>query len=423
MKHIKEYNEYSFSNSVKDITKIFNIKFIRNELLRYFNGVKGESKDAKKSLSILYKRTKGEIISVEERKFIVKEMFEWLKAGGILLPIYLIPLPIISEVIIVLLDNLLQKTLGYKFLPDKFYPEIEPTNKVNLDKKIDPNKIEQEVKDKVGIGVEEEMDILNKIRHYRGNTDDFKKFWKSKELNEMELVDEEIVIPVEIGDTILRGRFRNRKVIVKTIGKDEHGGPTINGKKVLTFRLMKKQPPKDKKLITDGEETNKKMDCVMAFADIKSEIWDSFLDKINRKDLYVDENNPDEYGYEIEPHITIVYGILSMENNKDSILTLIKNFKSFSAQCSGIGIFESTDYDVVKLNIIPNEQILEYRKILLDNTKNEQTYSEFKPHMTLAYVKKGEGKKYIEEYKNPITFYFDSIVYSDYEYKQTKIDI
>jgi hypothetical protein len=52
-------------------------------------------------------------------------------------------------------------------------------------------------------------------------------------------IEEAITLPVEIGDTLLMGKFKNKKVVVKTIGKDEHGMPTINGKKVVTFRLMK----------------------------------------------------------------------------------------------------------------------------------------------------------------------------------------
>ena len=61
---------------------------------------------------------------------------------------------------------------------------------------------------------------------------------KSQEEYENSL-NEAIVLPVEVGDTILTGRFKNKKVVVKSIGKDEHGMPTINGKKVVTFRLMK----------------------------------------------------------------------------------------------------------------------------------------------------------------------------------------
>ena len=52
-----------------------------------------------------------------------------------------------------------------------------------------------------------------------------------------------IFIPIKIGDLILTGRFKNKKTTVKTIGVDEHGMPTINGKRACTFRLI----PKEKK--------------------------------------------------------------------------------------------------------------------------------------------------------------------------------
>jgi len=55
-------------------------------------------------------------------------------------------------------------------------------------------------------------------------------------------LNESITLPVEIGDTLLMGKFKNKKTVVKTIGKDEHGMPTINGKKVVTFRYGKKAP-------------------------------------------------------------------------------------------------------------------------------------------------------------------------------------
>lgn len=53
------------------------------------------------------------------------------------------------------------------------------------------------------------------------------------------LLNEVIKLDVNVGDTILTGRFKNKKIVVKSIGKDEHGMPTINGKKVVTFRTMK----------------------------------------------------------------------------------------------------------------------------------------------------------------------------------------
>ena len=59
-------------------------------------------------------------------------------------------------------------------------------------------------------------------------------------LASIEKVNEEIKLDVEIGDTVLMGKFKNKKTIVKSIGKDDHGMPTINGKKVATFRIIKR---------------------------------------------------------------------------------------------------------------------------------------------------------------------------------------
>jgi hypothetical protein len=52
-----------------------------------------------------------------------------------------------------------------------------------------------------------------------------------------------IYIPLKVGDIIYAGRFKNKKTTVKTIGQDEYGMPTVNGKRVLSFRIL----PKEKK--------------------------------------------------------------------------------------------------------------------------------------------------------------------------------
>jgi tRNA nucleotidyltransferase/poly(A) polymerase/mannose-6-phosphate isomerase-like protein (cupin superfamily) len=70
-----------------------------------------------------------------------------------------------------------------------------------------------------------------------------------KEIERLEtqrFLSEDITIPVEVGDTILTGRFKNKKTKVNIIGKDEHGMPTVNGRKVVNFRIEKK--PKEDKL-------------------------------------------------------------------------------------------------------------------------------------------------------------------------------
>jgi hypothetical protein len=60
-----------------------------------------------------------------------------------------------------------------------------------------------------------------------------------------ECINEEISLNVKVGDTLLMGKFKNKKVLVKNIGKDEWGMPTINGKKAVTFRIPKKENLKE----------------------------------------------------------------------------------------------------------------------------------------------------------------------------------
>lgn len=51
---------------------------------------------------------------------------------------------------------------------------------------------------------------------------------------------EKIILDIEKGDFLYGGRFKNKKVLVKKIGKNAKGDITINGKPLLKFRLIKK---------------------------------------------------------------------------------------------------------------------------------------------------------------------------------------
>jgi hypothetical protein len=53
-----------------------------------------------------------------------------------------------------------------------------------------------------------------------------------KSFNEM------IEVPIKVGDTILGGRFKNKKVVVKKIGKNKKGDITVNDKPLLKFRII-----------------------------------------------------------------------------------------------------------------------------------------------------------------------------------------
>jgi hypothetical protein len=46
------------------------------------------------------------------------------------------------------------------------------------------------------------------------------------------------MIPINIGDVVLGGKFKNKKIVVKEIGRNEKGDVTINGRPLLKFRIM-----------------------------------------------------------------------------------------------------------------------------------------------------------------------------------------
>jgi hypothetical protein len=51
-----------------------------------------------------------------------------------------------------------------------------------------------------------------------------------------QIYNEDVNVDVDKGDEILTGKFKNKKTIVKNIGTDDHGMPTINGRQATTFR-------------------------------------------------------------------------------------------------------------------------------------------------------------------------------------------
>ncbi len=66
--------------------------------------------------------------------------------------------------------------------------------------------------------------------------DSIKSYKKGKDFGD--LVKEDVNVDVDKGDDVLMGKFKNKKVTVKDIGKDQHGMPTINGKQATTFRTI-----------------------------------------------------------------------------------------------------------------------------------------------------------------------------------------
>jgi len=154
--------------------------------------------------------------------------------------------------------------------------------------------------------------------------------------------------------------------------------------------------------------------CVMLYADIPS--WDKHLSIIDKDDIYDDELH--DYGTEKEPHCTVLWGIHQNESDPEDVKQFIKTFKSLEVTIDRISVFECDDYDVVKYEVPISNELQMYHDLVEKRFSNTQTFDKYIPHMTICYVKKGEGKKYAKKVK-PFRVKFDKVVYS---YRASKSD-
>ena len=128
---------------------------------------------------------------------------------------------------------------------------------------------------------------------------------------------------------------------------------------------------------------------------------------------YIDEQDLLENEYKPEPHVTLlakIYNIVQLHDIKKHLKPLHKIKVVFNK----ISIFEIEDADVVKFELHSN-QLKEMNAVLRRHIPYQDTFVDYNPHITLAYVKKGTGKKYIKKLTRP----FELV---PYQYKYSSID-
>jgi 2'-5' RNA ligase len=139
--------------------------------------------------------------------------------------------------------------------------------------------------------------------------------------------------------------------------------------------------------------------CVMV--DYNFENWSELLNSIEQDDIYKVEGK--NYGLQPRPHLTLLYGVHKEVEDED----IQKCFEGmteddFKVQIEGVSLFENPEFDVVKLGVTKTDKLQEvYDR--LSQLPNSNQFPEYKPHITIGYVKKGLGQKYLNpDYKYQI---------------------
>jgi len=137
--------------------------------------------------------------------------------------------------------------------------------------------------------------------------------------------------------------------------------------------------------------------CLMLNVDIPN--WEDLVRQlIDENDVY--DNEDHEYGYEFEPHVTILYGIHNNVTISDLQRYLIPPHE-VEVTMTNISVFENNEFDVVKFDI-ESPELVTINRELRDEIDYTETYPDYHPHMTLCYVKPGTGKKYVNDKMTPI---------------------
>jgi hypothetical protein len=164
-----------------------------------------------------------------------------------------------------------------------------------------------------------------------------------------------------------------------------------------------------------------KYGCVMIEIPISN--WDEITSSIDPEDVYTESNDGEPHGIQEDPHLTLLYG-LHDNVTPEMVKSIFDNFSGdISIKVNGIGIFENKDFDVVKFNVVP-EGSLQKLHDELSKFPNSNQSPDYKPHITIAYLKKGTGKKYIKpDYKyevknvNKITYSMPDGSKNKFEYR------
>ena len=118
---------------------------------------------------------------------------------------------------------------------------------------------------------------------------------------------------------------------------------------------------------------------------------------IDKEDIY----KPGEYGLENDPHVTLLFG-LPDEISKEDIETKLQGFDFSNCTIRNASLFKQKDFEVLKFEAYSNDFQSAHKK--LDEIPNEDQWSKYDPHMTIAYLKPGRGDEYVQLLKG----------YSDY---------
>jgi 2'-5' RNA ligase len=172
-------------------------------------------------------------------------------------------------------------------------------------------------------------------------------------------------------------------------------------------------------VISEGKNHKNEYGCLML--KINYEGWEDILKKIDKKDLYTEEEG---FGLERDPHVTILFGFHANTDIEEVKHQIKKHCKTpIKIELKNITMFENVEekYDVLKFDII-SPKLHELNKLMKDNFDYTNNFLDYHPHCTIAYLKAGTGKKYTSK-QDKKEFTVNKFYYSTKDKEKTYFEI
>lgn len=163
--------------------------------------------------------------------------------------------------------------------------------------------------------------------------------------------------------------------------------------------------------------------CIMASVGFSNSYWNKTLKNIDRNDLY--NNHSNEYGLEVFPHVTILYGLHSTIDDSEIEKVIYEIKKPIEMEIVGISCFTQEKYDVLKFDVQSHD--LANLNETFKKFPYTNAFPNYIPHITIAYLQPGKGSKYEDDIstfgKFPFSLSSSKIIYSKADGKKIKFKI
>ena len=139
-------------------------------------------------------------------------------------------------------------------------------------------------------------------------------------------------------------------------------------------------------------EENLNTGCLMLSVPMMEQIVERMHDDLERILLSHGYKRNEDFEFDKYTHITIAFGI-----NVNTDINLIKEIERNRPtyfQLTELSLFENDNFDIIKFDIMSSDlRILNH--IIRSKMEVKSSFSEYHPHLTVAYVPKGMGVELI----------------------------